>query len=93
MALKVINTTLKHYHDKGLLAGLRVEWHPLLLLERSSINRVGLNNGTYENLLPAPKKLGLRPDISQGPVVVIETVSLAIFSHILYRPGSHFLLL
>ena len=31
---------------KDFLAGLKVEWHPLLL-ELSSINRVGLNNGTY----------------------------------------------
>ena len=78
---------------KDFLAGLMVEWHPLLLLELSWINKLGLNNGTYENLLPAPKNLGLRPGISQGPVVVTETVSLAILSRILYRPVSHFLLL
>ena len=78
---------------EDFLAGLMVEWQLLLDKQWSSINKLGLNNGTFGNLLPAPKKLGLRPDISQGPVVVIETVSLAIFSHILYRPVSHFLLL
>ena len=77
---------------KDFLPGLTVEGHPLLL-ESSSINRVGLNNGTYGNLLPAPKKLGLRLDISQEPVVVIVTIFFAIISHILYRPVSHFLLL
>ena len=74
---------------KDFFAGLRVEWHPLLLFELSSINSVGLNNGTYRNLLPAPKNLGLRLDISQGPVVVIVTISFAIIRHILYRPVSH----
>ena len=75
------------------MAGLRVEWHLLLLLESSLINTLGLNNETFGNLLPAPKNLGLRPDISQGPVVVIVTISFAIISHILNRPVSHFLLL
>ena len=77
---------------KDFLADLMVEWH-LLLLELSSINRVGLNNGTSGNLLPALKNLGLRLDISQGPVVFIVTMYLGIISHILYRPVSHFLLL
>ena len=63
---------------KDFLAGLMVEWHPLLLLELSWINKLGLNNGTSGNLLPAPKNLGLRPDISQGPVVVIVTTSFTI---------------
>ena len=74
---------------EDFLASLTMEWHPLIL-KSSSINRMSLNNETSENLLPAPKNLGLGPDISQGPVVVI---SFAIISHILYRPVSHFLLL
>ena len=73
---------------KDSSAGLMVEWHPLLFLESSSVNRVGRNKGTFG--LRAPKNLELGPDISQGPVVVIVTVS--IISHILYRPMSHFLL-
>ena len=79
---------------KDILADLTGEWHPPLLLKSSLIDKLGLNNGTYGNLLPAPKNLGLRPpDISQGPVVVIVTISFAIISHILYKPVSHFLLL
>ena len=78
---------------KDFLAGLTVQWHPLLLLEPSLINKLGLNNGTYGNLLPAPKNLGLRPDTLQGPVMVIVTISFAVISHILYRLLSHFLLL
>ena len=59
---------------KDFLAGLMVKRHPLFL-ESSLINSVGLNNGTSGNLLPALKNLGLGPDISQGPVVVIVTIS------------------
>ena len=77
---------------KDFLAGLMMEWHPLVL-ESYSINRLGLNNETSGNLLPALKNLGLGQDISQAPVVVIVTTSFAIISHILYRPVSHFLLL
>ena len=39
---------------KDFLAGLTVKRHRLIL-ESSSINSVGLNNGTSGNLLPAPK--------------------------------------
>ena len=39
---------------KDFLAGLTREWHPPVL-ESSWINRVGVNNGTSGNLLPAPK--------------------------------------
>ena len=78
---------------KGFSAGLMVEWHPLLLLKSSSVNKLGLSNGTFENLLPIPKTLGLRSDISQGQVVVIVTISFTIISDILYRPVSHFLFL
>ena len=83
---------MKNYHDKGLLGWLDSGIAPLVL-RSSSINRVGLNNGTSGNLLPPPKNLGLGPDISQGPVAVIVTISFTIISHILYRPVSHFLLL
>ena len=75
---------------KDFLAGLRVKWHPLLILELFSINKLGLNYGTYKNLLQTPKNLKLGLEISQRPVVVIVTISLAIISHILYRPVSHF---
>ena len=47
----------------------------------------------HKNLLPTPENLGLGPNISQGPVVVIVNISFAITSHILYRPVYHFLLL
>ena len=78
---------------EDFLAGLMVEWQLLLDKQWSSINKLGLNNGTFGNLPPEPKNLRLRPDISQGSVVVIVTISSTIVSHILYRPVSHFLLL
>ena len=91
---KVTGTVMEHYHDKGLLGWLDGGMALLLLLlELSSINRLGLNNGTFGNLLRALKNLELGLDISQGLVVFIVTVSFAIISHILYRPVSHFLLL
>ena len=48
VALKVTNTTMEHYHDRGLLGDLTVEW-PLLVLELSLINRLGLNYETSGN--------------------------------------------
>ena len=49
---KVTDTLMEHYHDKGLLGWLDGGMAPLLLLlELSSINRLGLNNGTFGNLL------------------------------------------
>ena len=55
---------------KDSLAGLMAKWH-LLALKSSSINELGLNNGTSENLLQVLKNLELGLDISQRPVVVI----------------------
>ena len=64
----------------------------LLLLKSSSINKLGLSYRHIEHMetLPAPKNLGLGPDISQGPVVVIVITSFTIISDILYKPVSHF---
>ena len=76
---------------KDFLGGLRVEWHPLVL-ESSSINRLGLNNGTPGNALGEPKNLGLGLDISQGPIIVIETISFIIINHISYKLVFPFLL-
>ena len=84
---------MKHYYNKGLLGWLDGGMAPLLLFESFSINKLGLNNGTFGNLLQTPKNLELGPDISQRPVVVIVTISFAIISHILYMPVSHPLLL
>ena len=84
---------MKYYHDKGLLGWLEGAMAPLLLFESFSINKLGLNNGTFGNLLQTQKNLELGPDISQRPVVVLVTISFAIISHILYRPVSHPLLL
>ena len=91
MAWKVTNTTMEHYHDKDFLAGLTVEWQPFLL-GSSSVNKLGLNNGTYGNLLQAPKNLELGLDISQEPVIVIVIISFAIISHISYKLVVPFLL-
>ena len=76
---------------KDFLDGLTIEL-PSLALESSSINRLGLNNGTSGNLLQAPKNLELGRDISQEPVVVIVIISLALTNHISYRLVFPFLL-
>ena len=77
---------------EDFLGDSMVEWPPLIL-ESSLINRLGLNNETPGNLLQALRNLGRGLDISQGPIVVRETISFAIINHILYKPMFHFLLL
>ena len=74
------------------LTGLRVKWQ-LLALTSSSINELGLNNGTSENLLQVLKNLELGLDISQRPVVVIVTIPSIIIIHILCKLVFPFLLL
>ena len=87
---KVTDTTMEHYHDKGLLrwldSGLAPP-RPSIVLDKQS----GPEQWDTWKLAASTEELGL--DISQGPVVVIVTISFAIISHILYRPVSHFLLL
>ena len=79
---------MEYYHNKGLLGWLDGGMAPT----SSSINRLGLNIGTPGNLLQAPKNLGLGLDISQGPIIVIETISFVIINHISYNPVFPFLL-
>ena len=74
------------------LAGLIAEWH-LLDLKSSSINELGLTNGTPGNLLQVLKNLELGLDISQRPVLVIVTIPSVIIIHILYKLMFPFLLL
>ena len=91
VAWKINDTTMEHYHDKGLLGWLDgglAPPHPRIILNKQS----GPEQWDIWKLV-ALKNLGLGPDISQGQVVVIITISFAIISHILYRPVSHFLLL
>ena len=64
VAWKVTDTTMEHYHDKGLLGWYDGGMAPLIL-ESSLMNRLGLKNGTFGNLLQALRNLGLGPDISQ----------------------------
>ena len=77
---------------KDSLAGLIAEWH-LLALKLSSINELGLTNGTPGNLLQVLKNLELGLDISQRPVLVIVTIPSVIIIHILYKLMFPFLLL
>ena len=79
-------------HEKDSLASLMAKWH-LLSLKSSSINELGLNNETSGNLLSTPKNLELGLDISQGPDIVIVTISFVIINHILYKLVFPFLLL
>ena len=83
---------MEHYHDRGLLGWLDDGMPPSLVLESSLINRLGLNNGTSGNLLQAPRNLGLGLDISQGPIVVIKTITFIIINHISYKLVFPFLL-
>ena len=64
-----------------------------LNLESSSVNGLGLNNGTSGNLPQAPKNLELGMDISWGPAVVIVTIPFVIIIHISYKLVFPFLLL
>ena len=91
VAWKVTNNTMEHYHEKDFLAGVTAKWH-LLAPKSSLINILGLNNGTSGNLLRAPKNLRLGLDISQGPAVVIVTISFIIINHISYKLVFPFLL-
>ena len=77
---------------KDSLVALTAGWY-LLTLESASINELGLNNETSGNLLSAPKNLEIGVDISQGPVVVIVTISFIVINHILYKLVFPFLLL
>ena len=68
VAWKVTNTTMEHHHDRGLLGWLDGGMAPTTttpVLKSSLVNRLGLNNGTFGNLLQTPKNLGLGLDISQ----------------------------
>ena len=86
---------IKHYHDKGLLGWLDSGMAP----PPPPPPRIGLGKQIgpeqWDVWKPAAstEELGIRPDISQRPVLVIVSISFAIISHILYRPVSHFLLL
>ena len=91
VAWKVTNTTMEHYHDKGLLGWLdggMAPPCPWIILDR-----LGLNNGTSRNLLRARKNLGLGLDISQRPIKVIATISFIIINRISYKLVLPFLLL
>ena len=86
---KITNSSMEHFHDKGLLGWLDGGMAPL----HPQINELGLNNGTPGNLLQILKNLELGLDISQGPVIVIVTIPSIIIIHILYKLVFHFLLL
>ena len=52
---KVTDTMMEHYYDKGLLEWLDCGLAPPRPRIFSLINRVGLNNGPFGNLLQAPE--------------------------------------
>ena len=78
---KVTNIMMKHYHDKRLLSRLDGRMTPLIL-ESSLINRLGLNKETSRNLLQTSKNLELGLGISQGPIVIMVTISFIIINRI-----------
>ena len=82
------------YYDKGLLERLDgglAPPRPSIVLDKQWASTMGHLETCCEH--QSTDNLGLGPDISQGPVVVIVTISFAIISHILYRPVPHYLLL
>ena len=63
VAWKVTNTTMEHYHDKGLLGWLdggMAPPRPRTVLDK----QIGPEQWDIWNLLQAPKNLGLGLDIS-----------------------------
>ena len=60
---KITNSSMEHFHDKGLLGWLDGGMAPL----HPQINELGLNNGTPGNLLQILKNLEVGLDISKGP--------------------------
>ena len=92
VAWQVTNTAMEHYHDRGLLRWLDGGMgppRPRIVLDK----QMGPKQWESGNLLRTLKNLGLGLDISQGPIVVIETIYFVIINHILYKPMFHFLLL
>ena len=73
VAQKITNSSMKRFHEKDSLAGLTAKWH-FVTLKSSSINKLGLNNETSENLLQVLKNLKLGLDISQRPVIIIVII-------------------
>ena len=74
---------MKHFHEKDSLADLMAKWH-LFTLKSSSINKLGLNSETSENLLQILKNLKLGLYISQRPIIVILTISFIVINPISY---------
>lgn len=92
VAWQVTNTAMEHYHDRGLLRWLDGGMgppRPRIVLDK----QMGPKQWESGNLLRTLKNLGLGLDISQGPIVVIETISFVIINHISYKLVFHFLLL
>ena len=82
---------MEHYHDKGLLRWLdggMAPPRPRTILDK----QIGPEQWDIWNLLQAPKNLGLGLDISQGPIIVIETISFIIINDISYKLVFPFLL-
>ena len=78
---KVTDTTMERYHDIGLfgwLDGGLAPPCPRIVLDKQN----GAEQWTFGHLLRALNNLELGPDISQGPVMVIVTISFAIINHI-----------
>ena len=74
---KVTDTMMEKYHDKGLLGwfdGGLVPPCPRILLDKQS----GPKQWDIWKPAARPENLELGPDISQGPVVVIVTISFTI---------------
>ena len=89
---KITNSSMEHFHDKGLLGWVDGGMtHPRSLIILNKL--IGPEQWDIWKLATNTEKLGIGLDISQGPVIVIVTIPSIIIIHILYKLVFPFLLL
>ena len=89
---KITNSSMEHFHDKGLLGWLdggMAPPRPQIVLNK----QIGPEQWDIWKLATNTENLELGLDISQGPVIVIVTIPSIIIIHILYKLAFPFLLL
>ena len=89
---RVTNSSVKHFHGKGLLGWLDGRMAPPL--PRIVLNKqIGPEQWDIWKLAASMENLKLGLDISQRPVIIIVTILSVVIIHILYKLVFPFLLL